>query len=188
MNSSELYESLVGPHLDDLRNYCFYLTRSKWDGEDLYQESLLKTMVYFLHTDPRQDLKHFLFRVARNLWIDGCRTAERRRNKPNRDAVFFHRDSNYAEVRGLVEWLSQQLPRRNVEMWLLSEYFQYSMQEMADLLNCTVPAVKSVLHRTRELLRGLKSEKDKEHPGLRSLRLDVETWSRAIMHDLPPCL
>jgi len=67
------YEQLLAPHLDDLKRYCLFLTRSKWDGEDLLQDTLLKSLAFFLHTEPYLDIKPFLFRVAKNLWIDACR-------------------------------------------------------------------------------------------------------------------
>ncbi|MDB4866862.1 MAG: polymerase sigma factor [Cohnella sp.] len=188
MSVTSSYESMVKPHLDDLRNYCFYLTRSKWDGEDLFQEALLKAMMYFLNTEPYHDVKPFLIRVARNLWIDDCRARQRRRHSHLQNLPLFYIDSNYAEVRSLIEWMADRLPRRNVETWLLSEYFGYSMQDIADTLKCTVPAVKSVMHRTRRLLRKWNQEEDIEADQRKIARLDVERWTRAILQDLPPCL
>ncbi len=73
------YETLVTPHLDDLRKYCMYLTKNKWDGEDLFQETFLKSLLFFMHTEPYLEVKPFLLRVARNLWIDDCRKRKRRR-------------------------------------------------------------------------------------------------------------
>ena len=45
------YELLINPHLNDLRKYCFYLTKSKWDGEDLFQETLMKSLLFVMNTE-----------------------------------------------------------------------------------------------------------------------------------------
>ncbi|WP_276357981.1 RNA polymerase sigma factor [Cohnella caldifontis] len=186
MSVPSCYESLVTPHLDDLKKYCIHLTQSKWDGEDLYQEALLRAMVYFLEKEPYPNLKPFLLRVARNLWLDGCRAKQRRKRMPMQALPLYWTDSDYSEVRSLLEWAGERLPRRNLEMLLLSEYFGYSMQEVAEATGSTVPAVKSVLFRTRGLLRKFDPESLRKPGGSKVISLDVERWSRAIMQDVPP--
>ncbi len=173
------YEALVAPHLDDLRKYCFYLTKSKWDGEDLFQETLLKSLLFFTHTSPYLDVKPFLIRVARNLWIDECRKKQRRRTALIDQPIIYYTDNNYAEVRGAIEWLAERFPRRNIEMWLLFQYFGYTIQDIAENMNSSASAVKSVLFRTRDLLRNRHNLT--EHRKV--IHLDVERWSRAVMQD-----
>lgn len=175
------YEQLIAPHMDDLRKYCYYLTRSKWDAEDLFQDTLLKSLVFFLHTEPYLDVKPFLVRVARNLWIDDCRKRQRRRCMHTDMCNAYYSDNDYVEVRSAVEWLAERFPRRNIDTWLLFNYFGYSMQEIAEAMNCTISAVKSVLFRTREQLRDRNGLSDNR----KVIRLDVERWSRAIMQDRP---
>lgn len=188
MSVTSEYESLVEPHLEDLRKYCFYLTHSKWDGEDLYQDVLLKSLVYFLNNKPYQDVKPFLIRVARNLWIDHCRMLQRKRRLTLTGLRTSWLDSDYAEVRSMIEWIGEKLPSRNIEMLLLSEYFGYTMQEIADALGTSVPAVKSVLFRTRSLLRQYTADALRHADSAKRISLDAERWSRAIMRGLPPCL
>lgn len=188
MSVTAVYESLVEPHLEDLRKYCFSLAQSKWDGEDLYQEVLLKSLVYFLNNNPYQEVKPFLIRVARNLWIDHCRALQRKRKLSPTCFQTSWLDADYAEVRGLIEWIGERLPRRNIEMLLLSEYFGYTMQEIAEALGTSVPAVKSVLFRTRALLRQYKVDAFRKSDSVKLVSFDAERWSRAIMRDLPPCL
>jgi len=176
-----IYEDLVAPYLEDLRKYCMYLAKSKWDSEDLFQETLLKSLIFFLHTEPYVEVKPFLFRVARNLWIDDCRKKQRRRLALLEQPRTHYADNDYAEIQGAIEWLAERFPRRNIEMWLLFNYFGYSMQDIAHATDCTVSAVKSILFRTREMLR-----RRHELPERRKIvHLDVERWSRAIMQDRP---
>jgi RNA polymerase sigma-70 factor (ECF subfamily) len=182
------YESMLAPHLEDLRKYCFYLTKSKWDGEDLYQEALLKSMLYFLNKHPNQDLKSFLIRVARNLWIDGCRSLQRQRRISLRHFPLYYTDSDYAEVSSLIRWIGNQFPKRNIEMLLLSDYYGYTMQEVAEMRGTTVSAVKSILFRTRTRLRQLHAESVHGDSGRDAGELDVDGWTRAIMEERLPCL
>lgn len=175
------YEVLLTPHLDDLRKYCFYLTKSKWDGEDLFQETLFKSLVFFLHAEPYLDIKPFLLRVARNLWIDDCRKRQRRAAVQTAPLKVYYMDNDYVEVRSSIEWLAERFPRRNIDMWLLFRYFGYSMQEISEDMGCSIAAVKSVLFRTRDLLRNRQSLSDQR----KVIHLDVERWSRAVMQDRP---
>ncbi|MFC4306517.1 RNA polymerase sigma factor [Cohnella boryungensis] len=181
MNANAAYETWMTPQLPDLKKYCYYLTGSKWDAEDLLQDTLLKSFVFFLQTEPYVEMKPFFFRIAKNLWIDDCRKRKRRGQAVSEAPNATYRDKDYAEIRGSLEWLADRLPSRSIEIWLLFNYFGYTMQEVADDLGCTVPAVKSVLFRTRELLRGRR-----ELGMNRSvIRLEVERWTRAIMLDRP---
>jgi RNA polymerase sigma-70 factor (ECF subfamily) len=178
------YEAFVTPHFDALRRYCFYLTKSKWEGEDLFQDTLLKSLLFFLHTEPYLDVKPFLLRVARNLWIDDCRKRQRRRSAQADIPKVYYTDNDYVEVRSAIEWLAERLPRRNIDMWLLFRYFGYTMQDIAEDMNCSAAAVKSVLFRTRELLRNRQTLSDSR----KVIQLEVERWSMAVMLDEPQAL
>ncbi len=150
----------------------------------MFQDTLLKSLVFFLHTEPYLDVKPFLVRVARNLWIDDCRKTNRRRRTLIDQPKLYYTDNDYVEVRNAIEWLAERFPRRNIEMWLLANYFGYSMLEIAVAMGCSVSAVKSILYRTRELLRN----RDEMLESRKVIHLDVERWSRAIMQDRPQCI
>jgi RNA polymerase sigma-70 factor (ECF subfamily) len=185
VSGAPVYEALVTPHLKDLRQYCSYLTRSSWDGEDLCQEALLKSFHYFLKTGTIHDTKSFLFRMARNLWIDEYRRKKRRQIILGIERDIRSSDKDYAEISCLVEWLAERLPERYMDMWLLSEYFGYTMQEIAEEMGCSVSAVKSVLHRARLLLRKTRDETITNEPNGKAVRLEAERWVLAVIHDRP---
>ncbi|MFC4597889.1 RNA polymerase sigma factor [Cohnella hongkongensis] len=178
------YEAWIKPHLPDLAKYCRYLAGSGWDAEDLLQDTLLKSYVYFGQANPAGDMKPYIFRMARNLWIDVCRKRQRRRTAETElpDAVWT--DLDYAEIRGSLEWLAERLPRRSIEMLLLFDYFGYSMREVADATGTSVSSVKSLLFRTRSVLRGRRELRAGRKPSYP----EVERWSVAVMRDRPRCL
>lgn len=43
------FEEIVKEYSSDLWNYCKYVTGSPWDGEDLYQETLIKSFGLLPH-------------------------------------------------------------------------------------------------------------------------------------------
>jgi len=97
-------------------------------------------------------------------------------------------DPNYASVRGLMEWLADHLSERELDMLLLAEWYGYSYQEIAQHQGCTIPAVKMVLHRSKQRLRN--HDDIKQEPGtvhtrredsawLNSHAATVERWTRA---------
>ncbi|MFC5404815.1 RNA polymerase sigma factor [Cohnella soli] len=181
LDAASAYEAWVSPHLLDLKKYCYYLAGSRWDAEDLLQDTLLKSLVYIVQAEPRANMKPFIFRIARNLWIDDYRRRKNKRSMALDVPETTHTDSNYAEIRGSLEWLAERFPRRSIEMWLLFNYFGYSMQEVAEALGVTVSSVKSSLFRTRDMLRRKPELKACRSP----LPPEVERWSTAVLLDHP---
>lgn len=176
------FEGLVTPHLPDLRHYCLSLTHSKWDAEDLYQEALLKTFLYVRNTASERVTKSFLFSAARLLWIDGYRR--------KKDAAVYRidrwTDIDYVEIRSIIEWLADRLSERNMEIWMLSEYYGFALQDIADRMEITVPAVKSSLYRTRELIRAqAQAETAETRPAKAKSpqrNRTVDRWVGAVLH------
>ena len=155
MNLSFQYERIVQPYLPELRKYCFYLTGSAWDGEDLYQHSLMKLWRFYLRVGELKDVRPFLLKIARNLWIDEYRRRQRKPVSPFMPAEWnaVATDVSYADIRGWIEWLACRLSIRQLHVWLLADYFGFTMKEIAGCLSVTMAAVRSQLHRAREKLR-----------------------------------
>lgn len=191
MVRSSPYEWMVAPYLDELYRYCVYISGSFWDGEDLYQETLLKTFRYYKFAGEIKDVRPFLYRVARNLRIDEYRTCRGKQVVELTEAVKIN-DVSYSEVRGIVEWLASRLTERHIEVWLLAEYFHFTMNEIAERLHMTMSAVRSVLHRARHKLRDCRIHAmDEEGPRgkktrhSKSVEQQIEHWVRCIMRDDP---
>jgi len=177
------FEALVAPYLHDLRSYCLYLAKCKWDSEDLYQDTLLKCYIYSDKITQTGSVKALLFTTAKHLWIDEYRKRRGRIIDTRLLGAPAHRDANYADIRGLLEELAQRLPLRYIELLLLSEVYRYSMQEIADSTGSTVTAVKCALHRARSVLRGkeARSRAVKEP----ACPADIDGWTRAIVYNRP---
>ncbi|SEO61470.1 RNA polymerase sigma factor [Paenibacillus sp. OV219] len=183
------FEEDVKPHLPHVRAYCYYLTASKWESEDLLQETLLRAFKHYRDTGKLRHPRSLLNKIARNLHID----AHRRRRGimvPIDEALLQpHYDPNYASVRGTLEWVTEHLSAREMEMLLLAEVFDYSYQDIAEEMNCSVPAVKMVLHRSKLTLRnrvraqesGIKRKRAAKRKLSPPLPYAVDRWTTALM-------
>lgn len=162
MTTQTPFEEAVRPYLKEVRQYCVYLTGSVWDGEDLLQETMARTFRYYKQRGEIEELRPFLLKVARNKRIDGLR---KRRIIETSDADLLEagrRDGCYFEIRGWLEWLTCRLPASQLTVWLLADYFGYTMNEIAAGLGLTMSAVRSQLFRARERLRACRPERGGE--------------------------
>jgi RNA polymerase sigma-70 factor (ECF subfamily) len=123
--------------------------------------------------------KALLATTARHLWIDQHRKRVRMAPVMSiEDVRLVERSLDYVELRALVEWLTAHLSEKQMRMLLLAEVYRYTYQEIAEEMNCTVPAVKMVLHRSKRLLRTAGEEQ-----AVRQDRLaEVEQWTRELMY------
>lgn len=175
------FEAAVGPYLSELRAYCRQLASSKWDAEDLYQESLLRTFEYYRKSDrtllqPRP----LLYKVARNLWIDRTRKLKSQPVPVLAEAADRkEKVMDYADIRGLVEWMAELLEERELSMLFLAAVYQYSYKEIAEAHRCTVPAVRMALHRSKLALRSHRA--GSRACGADHSRIVIDYWTNALI-------
>ncbi len=178
MGSNEHFESAVNPLLEGLMRYCLYLSPSRWEAEDLFQDTLLKLLSYFRSHEPPALNKALLATTARHLWIDRHRKRERLGLMiPIEEAELVQRGADYTELRALVEWLAAHLSYKQMRMLLLAEIHRFTYQEIAEEMECTVPSVKMVLHRSKRLLRDARDEQ----ACLKERLPEVELWTSELM-------
>jgi RNA polymerase sigma-70 factor (ECF subfamily) len=139
----EEYEPLRG----DLYRYCRCLTRSPWDAEDLVQDVLARAFVTLAGlSEPPANPRAWLFRVASNQWIN---RTKRKREVPI-DPV--PEPSTEPDMRGAREaagsLVARLAPQERAAL-VLKEAFDFSLEEIAEMLATTVGAVKAALHRGR---------------------------------------
>lgn len=149
------FEELIYPFKHGLLNYCKRLTGSGWDGEDLYQETILKAYRRYQRWPERELSKPYLYRIAVNCWIDICRR-EKLMMHPEAltesNAVSYSEWSRY-DVREALEWLMDSLEPRQVVLILLMDVFGFTPKETEAALNQSVTVIKSALYRARQRLK-----------------------------------
>jgi RNA polymerase sigma-70 factor (ECF subfamily) len=134
------------------------MTGSVLDGEDVVQDALFQAYRKLDTFEDGRPLKPWLFRIAHNQCIDFLR---RREVRQEAEAAAVGPDSVMpADPPGpildqAVEHLVLALPPKERACVLLKDVFDYSLVEIAELVDSTVGGVKAALNRGRSKLTSL---------------------------------
>jgi RNA polymerase sigma-70 factor (ECF subfamily) len=151
-----------------LHRYCARMVGSVIDGEDVLQDALIKAVESCASASPIANPEGWLFRGAPNTPLDILR----RRNRQEAlrsgeevdmiadpaDTVTSHQIAN-ASLRTFMR-----LPVAQRSSVILMDVLGCSLQEVGEVMDFSLPAVKAALHRGRTRLRELADEPD-DQPG-----------------------
>ena len=128
-----------------LHRYCARMTGSVMDGEDVVQEALFEAYRKLDKFDESRPLKPWLFRIAHNRSIDFLRRKGVRNEAEFAVAmpVATERTEPVLETGKAVEHLVLTLPPKERACVLLKDVFDYSLEEIADLVDSSVGGVKA---------------------------------------------
>ena len=150
-----------------LHRYCSRMTGSVLDGEDVVQDALFQAYRKLDTFDDSLPLGPWLFRIAHNRCIDFLRRRKVRTDaevvamKPDR--VMPVQPTGYALGRA-VEHLVLALPPKERACVLLKDVFDYTLEEIAELVDSTVGGVKAALKRGRSKLASLPEQLQRPRP------------------------
>jgi len=168
-----------------LHRYCARMTGSVMDGEDIVQEALFEAYRKLDQYDESRPLKPWLFGIAHNRCIDFLRK-RKARSEAEAASGFTETveppDLAHLSIRPAVERLVTSLPPMERACVLLKDVFDYSLQEISELVGSTVGGVKSALKRGRMKLASTP-EPTKKKLGVspeisKLLQLYVERFNR----------
>jgi RNA polymerase sigma-70 factor (ECF subfamily) len=170
-----------------LHRYCARMTNSVLDGEDVMQEALFEAYRKLELLDDPAALRPWLFRIAHNRCIDFLRTRQARERS---EAIYAQQEvAPPPEPAGgglshAIERLVVNLPPKERACVLLKDVFDYSLEEIAGLVDSTVGGVKAALNRGRTKLAALparptiRPERPRDPERLKLLRQYVELFNR----------
>jgi len=168
-----------------LHRYCRRMTGSITDGEDVVQDALFRAFRSLDRYDDRRPLAPWLFRIAHNQCIDYLRRrgvrveAESAAAVPDVVAPY---EPSVSAVGPAIEHLVLNLPPKERACVLLKDVFDYSLEEIAELVDSTVGGVKAALNRGRSKLASLNERpahaRESTAKNTEILRLYVDRFNR----------
>jgi RNA polymerase sigma-70 factor, ECF subfamily len=150
------FDELVRDVRVELHRYCARMTGSVIDGEDVLQDALAKAFYMLPTAGTTTHLRAWLFRIAHNKCIDFLRRYDRRYGEPLDEHPTLADDTDALEAREVAEFALPhylKLTALQRSCVILKDVVGYSLIELSELLDLSIPAIKGALHRGRLALR-----------------------------------
>jgi RNA polymerase sigma-70 factor, ECF subfamily len=166
---------LVEPFRPELHRYCLRLTGEVWSAEDLCQDTLLRGFGAIgrgdLHGEPARmkSPRAYLVRTATNLWIDQLRHRRHEAGAAPDPPPAAADAETLAQVREAGAALFATGAPQERAAIVLRDAFDFSIEEIAELISTTPGAVKSALHRGRAKLKEAQVTTVRASPASKSL-------------------
>lgn len=174
----EFVEHAMATYGRQTYNYAYRLTGNESDARDLTQEAFIRVFRAWQSFREGTSFLSWIYRIVTNLHRDELRKRKGvfveplpEDNQPqSRPAL----DASHDPIANLHERQLSPVMERALKAMsydqrvvvVLADIEEYSYQEIADIVGCSIGTVRSRLHRSREQLRRLVlSEREKEPQG-----------------------
>jgi RNA polymerase sigma-70 factor (ECF subfamily) len=151
-----------------LHRYCARMVGSVIDGEDVLQDALIKAVEALPSAGAIGNPKGWLFRIAHNTALDFLRRRNRQEALRSAEEVDMMADPADTITSRQIASASlrtfMQLPVAQRSSVILMDVLGCSLQEICEVMDFSLPAVKAALHRGRAQLRELAAEPDDRPP------------------------
>ena len=165
------FEVLLSRHRKPVYNFILRFVGDKETAEDLLQEAFMRVIRGAEAYKRHAKFTTWLLKITRNLVFNEMRRTKRRphvplqsepgaEDPPLKDEMNLAPDASLleSELQQAIEEAIQQLPETQRMALVLRRYEQLSYEQIAEVLDLSVPAVKSVLFRARTELRSRLSK------------------------------
>ena len=164
------FAELVEKYKQPLLNFIFRTVRDETEAEDLAQNVFLQVYKSRQRYERTAKFSTWLFTIARNLCLNEIRRRSRHpadsldephsenEDQPQRqyeDTKNFLPTENalHGELAAKIEEALAELPENQRTAILLCRQDEWSYEEIAQILDCSLSATKSLIHRGRETLK-----------------------------------
>jgi RNA polymerase sigma-70 factor (ECF subfamily) len=175
-------ESQLEEYRSELTGYCYRMLGSAFEAEDAVQDTMVRAWKSFDKFEGRSALRSWLYRIATNVCLDMLGSAQRRARPMDLNPAGDGHATNPGEPLPEEIWIGpvpdervlpqnpanviagresirlafvsalQNLPPKQRAVLILREVLAWSAQEVAELLDTSVPSVNSALQRARATL------------------------------------
>jgi RNA polymerase sigma-70 factor (ECF subfamily) len=163
------FEAMLQTIRPELHRYATRMTGSVIDGEDVVQEALVKAYYSLSLLTHNTNVRGWLFRITHNKAIDLLRRhSDQPMERLDEYPMIQELDAPLEDKELTTFALSMflKLPPRQRSCVILKDVLGYSLAEISELLNATVPEIKATLHRGRTRLRELGQHAEISTPAL----------------------
>ena len=164
------FSELVGKYKQPLHNFIFRTLRDETEAEDLAQNVFIQVWKSRDRYERTAKFSTWLFTIARNLCLNEIR---RRSRHPAESIEETHTENDdqprqqfedkkvflpaenilHGELAQKIEQALAELPENQRTAILLCRQDELSYEEIAEILDCSLSATKSLIHRGRETLK-----------------------------------
>ena len=145
-----------------LHRYCARMVGSVIDGEDVLQDAMIKAVESFPSAGTISNPEGWLFRIAHNTALDFLRRRSRQDALRSGEEVDMIADQLDAVLSRQIASASlrtfMRLPLAQRSSVILMDVLGCSLQEVCEVMDLSLPAVKAALHRGRAQLREFANE------------------------------
>ncbi len=164
------FTELMNRHYKGVVNYIYRFTNDKGNSEDLAQEVFLRVYRSLKRYKPQAKFSTWLYKIATNLCITEVKSRKNERSvsldemqentgdlgdskSEDPSDLTFRREMGSTIFEAL-----KSLPERERVAIILCKYEDLPYEEVAEVIGCTIGAVKTYVHRGRmKLIEKLKS-------------------------------
>ncbi|MCW9706632.1 RNA polymerase sigma factor [Fodinibius salsisoli] len=166
-SNKKAFDSLFRKYENKLYAFCYKLTQSHKEAEEVVQETFLKIWEKRRTIDENKNFESFLFTIARHNIYNRARDKTYayayenylknqldRKQKQNNETA---ESLQYQETWGCVKEAIERLPARRKEVFTLSRLNGLSNKEIADLTGTSVSNIENHINKALKLLRSYLS-------------------------------
>jgi len=149
-------------------NFAYRLTNNEADARDLTQDAFIRVYRAWRSFVPGTSFLSWIYRIVTNLYRDELRRKKGRFQEeiPEDNAPQDFGGQKPLAVDPIEDYMAgqlsepmarslEQLSSEQRQVIVLADIEEYSYQEIADIMGCSIGTVRSRLHRARALLRRL---------------------------------
>jgi len=160
------FREIVECYQNSLLNYIYRYTGDRASAEDIAQEVFLRVFKNAKGYRPLSSFKTWLFKIATNLCLNELRDNKMHRNTIDifelNEAGFVAlvekrlspvRELENRELSSTLKMALKNLPENQRVALLLHKYSGFSYFDISQIMNCSISAVESLIHRARQSLK-----------------------------------
>lgn len=181
IQSNEDFETIVKNHQEKVRNTCFRYVNNSEDANDIAQEVFVKVYESLDTFREEAQLSTWIYRIAVNKSLDFLRSKNRKKRITKLTSIFqkFNDDEEMVieipvlenpqqvmednERKEVLNWAISKLPENQKTAIILSKYEGFSNKEITEIMNISLSAVESLVHRAKKNLHKQLSSYFEKH-------------------------